>query len=115
MRMRKAGALLFALFLAASCIIVAKPAFPEVTEDSWVSKAPMQQARAGLGVAAVNGKIYAIGGTSGTKTLLGTNEVYDPKTNTWSTKAPLPTPRYDFGIRLSKQDLLRRRSNNGRK
>lgn len=34
-------------------------------ENSWASKAPMQEARAHLGVAVVNGKIYAIGGDAG--------------------------------------------------
>jgi hypothetical protein len=50
-------------------------------EDSWVSRAPMQVARSGLGVAVVNGKIYAIGG-AGNGGFCATNEEYDPATNT---------------------------------
>jgi N-acetylneuraminic acid mutarotase len=108
--MRKTVVLLFVLFfLTASCVMVAKPAFSsaEIVEDSWVSKAPMQQARAGLGVAAVNGKIYAIGGTTAsglyphdlyTRGYVGTNEEYDPETDTWTTKASMPTPRDYFAI-----------------
>jgi hypothetical protein len=107
---RKTVALLFVLFfLTGSCVMVAKPAFSsaEIVEDSWVSKAPMQQARAGLGVAAVNGKIYAIGGTTArglyphdlfTGGFVGTNEEYDPETDTWTTKASMPTPRDYFAI-----------------
>jgi hypothetical protein len=36
-------------------------------------------------------KIYVIGGWNGTR--LTTNEVYDPATNTWATKASMPTAR----------------------
>ena len=98
--MSKSVALLLVLFfMVASCLVVAKPAFSsaDVTEDSWVSKAPMHDARSGLGVAVVNGKIYAIGGASNNG-FLATNEEYDPATNTWALKAPMPTPRSDFGI-----------------
>jgi N-acetylneuraminic acid mutarotase len=66
-------------------------------ENSWVSKAPMHEARSGLGVAVVNGKIYAIGGTS-SNGFRATNEEYDPATNTWASKEPMPTPRSAFGI-----------------
>jgi hypothetical protein len=65
--MRKSVAVMLVLvFLVASCLVVAKPAFSsaDIAEDTWVAKAPMHQARAGLGVAAVNGKIYAIGGST---------------------------------------------------
>jgi hypothetical protein len=110
--MGKVAALLLVLvFLTALCIIVAKPALSSVSvaEDSWVSKAPMHVARYGLGVAVVNGKIYAIGGstesggggnrngplpvTGGT---VGTNEEYDPATDIWAFKASMPTPRAGF-------------------
>jgi N-acetylneuraminic acid mutarotase len=105
--MSKSVALLFVLFfLTASCVMVAKPAFSsaDIAEDSWETKASMQQARAGLGVAVVNGKIYAIGGTTlagswpYTGGIVATNEEYDPATNTWSFKKPMPTPRKNFGI-----------------
>ena len=66
-------------------------------EDSWVSKAPMQQARSGLRVAVVNGKIYAIGGAN-QEGFSATTEEYDPTTNTWTFKASMPTARSAFGI-----------------
>jgi N-acetylneuraminic acid mutarotase len=66
-------------------------------EDSWASKAPMHEARSGVGVAVVNGKIYAIGG-AGKGGFCSFNEEYDPATDTWTSKAPMPTPRADFGI-----------------
>jgi N-acetylneuraminic acid mutarotase len=82
------------------------------TENSWTTKAPMQQARSGLGVAAVNGKIYAIGGSNesgfapsmpgssvySSKDAVGTNEGYDPATDMWTFKKPMPTPRLHFAI-----------------
>jgi energy-converting hydrogenase Eha subunit A len=65
-------------------------------EESWVTLEPMPTARSGLGVAVVDGKIYAIGGSNGT--WVGTNEMFDPVTDTWTTKASMPTPRGAFGI-----------------
>jgi N-acetylneuraminic acid mutarotase len=104
--MSKALALTLVLvFLTASTIILALPVSGTTTvENTWVEKAPMQQARGGLGVAVVNGKIYAIGGStlSGswpyTGGIVATNEEYDPATNTWSFKNQMPTPRTNFGI-----------------
>jgi N-acetylneuraminic acid mutarotase len=99
--MRKSAALVLILvFLIASCIMAAKPAFSSagIVEDSWTSKAPMPTARFALGVAVVNGKIYAIGGRDSSFDLVGNNERYDPESNTWETLAPMPTPRARFGI-----------------
>ena len=107
------------LFLMASCLIVTKPVSGVSTiGNSWVEKAPMQSARSGLGVAVVKDKIYAIGGTtyeywmrpsfpSGILPVettgngggvVGTNEEYNPTTNTWVSKAPMPTPREEFAV-----------------
>jgi hypothetical protein len=104
MHMRKTTALLLTVFLlVASCIMVAKPvsSLAEVVEDSWKSKASMLEARALLGIAVVDGKIYAIGGnnnTNGNIQCVDTNEEYDPATDTWSFKASMPTPRASFGV-----------------
>ena len=94
------------VFLTASCVMVAKPAFSstEVTENSWMSKAPMQQARSYIGVGVINGKIYAIGGStqhgsasnSFSGGFVGTNEEYDPAADTWTYKSAMPTPRQNF-------------------
>jgi N-acetylneuraminic acid mutarotase len=68
--------------------------------DTWTKKADMPTPRLGLGVSVVDGKIYAIGGmTSGPDFWSGMRnnvEVYDPITNTWTTKAPMPTARLWF-------------------
>lgn len=55
----------------------------------------MPTERVTVGAAAVKGKIYAIGGNGDYH---NTNEMYDPTTDTWETKAPLLTSRKSFGI-----------------
>jgi N-acetylneuraminic acid mutarotase len=107
--MRKSAALLLVfVFLTASSLMVAKPAFSSagVAEDSWVLKAPMQVAKSSLGVAVVNGKIYAIGGrvlvyqdqSRVESKEVNTNEEYDPAANTWTYKKSMPTPSSLFAI-----------------
>ena len=68
--------------------------------DTWVSLADMPTPRRGLGAAVVGNALYAIGGSAGTApcsgTPLATVERYDIETDTWSTVAPLPSPRSDL-------------------
>ncbi len=82
---------------------------PPVEKDggSWSQKHSLSQARAGLGVAAVNGKIYAIGGSTEngsyvpsyqTTGIVGTNEEYDPASDLWTVKKSMPTPRANFAV-----------------
>jgi N-acetylneuraminic acid mutarotase len=61
-------------------------------ESAWTTMTPMPTGRGGLGVAAVNGKIYAIGGLSGDSPV-NVNEMYNPGTNLWTTETPMPTAR----------------------
>jgi hypothetical protein len=51
-------------------------------DNRWESCAPMLLPRGGLGLAAIGGRVYAIGG--GWTAYLGFNERYDPSTNTWT-------------------------------
>jgi N-acetylneuraminic acid mutarotase len=81
-------------------------AYDTVT-DTWTRKPDMPTPRNALSTAVVDGKVYAIGGwgydrpeggwESIDKTTIGqdfaTVEVYDPKTDTWATRADMPTPR----------------------
>jgi len=75
--------------------------------DSWKALAPMPTKRGSPVAVSVNGKIYVIGG-AGTPpnnpevtavhparphVVLGTVEEYDPATNTWRSRTPMPTPR----------------------
>lgn len=64
---------------------------------AWNPGQSMQFPRMMLGVAQVNGIIYAIGGGYGDY-LSDANEAYDPSTNTWTVKAPTPTTGSCFGI-----------------
>ena len=74
--------------------------------DSWKALAPLPTKRGSANAVVHEGKIYVIGGAGlhpGSKETavhparphrsLGTNEVYDPATNTWETRQPMPTAR----------------------
>lgn len=82
----------FILLLFLSSLLVALPntEIARAAEDSWTTMEPMPTVRSGLGVAVVDGKIYAI--------VSGINYEYDPATDSWTTKTPMPTPRSSFGI-----------------
>ncbi len=73
------------------------PAVKAEDQSSWNPLTPMPTARSGLGVAVVNGKIYAIGGLSGDVPVRN-NEQYDPASNSWTVEMPMPTARSGFAI-----------------
>jgi hypothetical protein len=85
------------LLLLLVSLLAVTPVTGASDEDSWIELKPMPTARSGLGVAVVDGKIYAIGGCCN-GSYLGTNEMYDPETDTWTTKTLMPTPRSSFAI-----------------
>lgn len=75
-------------------------------KDSWKALAPLPTKRGSPNAVAHNGKIYVIGGAGvhpGSKAVdihparphraLDVNEVYDPATNTWEKRSPMPTAR----------------------
>jgi N-acetylneuraminic acid mutarotase len=69
--------------------------------DTWNAKASMPTPRSGFATIVYQSKIYCIGGTTGDSEnfvagFTGVNEVYDPATDTWETKASMPTPRADL-------------------
>jgi N-acetylneuraminic acid mutarotase len=80
-------------------------------KDSWKPIAPLPIANGGAVAAEVDGKIYVIGGGSvqpGDKVVplsarvphraLATNYMYDPATNKWETRSPMPTARNHTAI-----------------
>ena len=84
------------VFFSVSTFLVPHAETAEATENFWETMADMPTGRLGPGVAAVNGKIYVIGGMY--VDFLNTNKEYDPVTDTWATKTSMPTPRGGFGI-----------------
>jgi parallel beta-helix repeat protein len=111
MRLNTKKAVTFALMLILS-VSISTFFIPliDAAEDSWATKASMQVERSRLGVAVVNGKIYAIGGDdiylSGNcltaygyyGKVLNTTEEYNPAADMWAFKASMPTPRCSFGV-----------------
>ena len=73
-------------------------------EGTWQPMSSMASPRDQMGVAtASNGKIYVIGGYFVTSIntvskILDTVEEYNPATNTWMTKASMPTARTGLGV-----------------
>ncbi|MCK5291469.1 MAG: hypothetical protein KAR39_05595 [Thermoplasmata archaeon] len=87
-------ACVIAILLMSSVVLLTGSIEGEV--GSWQTKSPMPTPRATAGTAVLGGEMYAIGGLvggPGNDTEVDANEAYDPITDTWSQKAPLPTPR----------------------
>ncbi|MBI4422444.1 MAG: fibronectin type III domain-containing protein, partial [Elusimicrobia bacterium] len=61
--------------------------------EKWTARASMLIARDMLGGAVIGGKVYVVGGSSGTA-----NEAYDLGLNSWTARAPMPTSRYALGV-----------------
>ena len=51
-----------------------------------------------LGLAALGGKLYAVGGTPDYKLYVKTAEVFDPATGKWSALSPMGTSRQCLGV-----------------
>lgn len=58
--------------------------------------APLPTARSGIAAVTFDNKVYVFGG-EGPEGAFDENEVYDPKTDTWSTASPMPTARHGLG------------------
>ena len=72
-----------------------------ILSDEWTIKANLSFPRDCLGSAVVGNKIYLISGlingSSTSGTLISDNIVYDTETNTYITKTPIPTKRWNMG------------------
>jgi hypothetical protein len=101
------------IIVAGGCIVVddapVKSAIVYNTSaNAWFALPNMSIERSDLAMATFRGKVYAFGGygINFDMTIAGTlNEEYDPSTNAWTVKAPMPTSRGDleavtFGNRI---------------
>jgi N-acetylneuraminic acid mutarotase len=85
----------------------------DLDTDTWKALAPMPTRRGSPVAAVVDDKIYVIGGAgyhpnykgpliglnaTVPHRALGTNEAYDPATNTWEERSPMPTGRNHTAI-----------------
>lgn len=74
--------------------------------DSWKALAPLPTKRGSANAAVINGKIHVIGGAglhpnsketaahpARAHRAVATHEVYDPATNSWESRSPMPTAR----------------------
>ena len=82
--------------LGGSAILATVERYDTAT-NTWVARASMPTNREFLAAAAGNdGRIYAIGGITGGinySAVVATVEAYDPASDTWTTRASLPTAR----------------------
>ena len=66
----------------------------------------MPTARFFMGAVAMDGKIYTIGGSTGSPhKMVSTVEVYDPETDTWEQKTDMPGPRFGAAAANVKQKI----------
>src|SRR5439155_1734290 len=61
---------------------------------SWTARAPMPTARQEVAAAALDGRIFVIGGLGAGAEPVTTVEVYDPGTDRWEARASLPAPAH---------------------
>jgi N-acetylneuraminic acid mutarotase len=71
----------------------------------WTLKAPLPTKRFEVGVAALGGKLYVLGGESNGKPATILNTVYDPATNRWSELSPIPRETSHSGVAASKDKI----------
>jgi len=85
--------------------------------DTWSIKSPMPTARHHLQSSVIDGKIYAIGGRilgdgirsediDPTLTNFDRNEMYDPKTDSWTIKEPMLSKRSGFAAVASEDGMI---------
>lgn len=71
----------------------------KVPEAYWTSTASMAAPRADFAAAAVDGRLWVLGGiTGGAGTRLNTTEVYDPASDSWRAGPMLQAPRSAFSV-----------------
>ncbi len=64
----------------------------------WTERAPLGEPRQEVGVAALHGKIYVVGGIRADRSPADTVEVYDPERDAWERAAPLPEALHHVAV-----------------
>jgi N-acetylneuraminic acid mutarotase len=59
-------------------------------QGNWSKRAPLATKRGEVAVAALDGKIYVLGGTTSGNPASQLNQEYDPAADRWRDRAPLP-------------------------
>ena len=67
---------------------------------TWSRRASLPTPRMELTAVAVNGTVWALGGSTG-RAPTGVVEVYNPADDRWSSAEPLPTPRYSLAASVA--------------
>jgi N-acetylneuraminic acid mutarotase len=93
-RALRLGLLILPLLLLSFAAAAQAPKGPGL----WVRKAPMFMTRSETAVAALDGKIYVVGGSVTGRMVLSQNEQYDPATESWLERAPLPRALTHIGL-----------------
>lgn len=77
------------------CVLLVINVANLAAEENWTRKTDMPTQRSYFDTCVVNGKIYAIGGEIDRfgDVSVSTVEMYDPKTDTWTQQADMPTAR----------------------
>ncbi|MBX3329975.1 MAG: hypothetical protein KF722_06220 [Nitrospira sp.] len=85
--------------------VFAQSAQPEPDQGTWRTAAPMPTKRTEVAAAALDGKIYVVGGFEKPSlgnllnlTITPSVEMYDPVTDRWISKAPMPVGLHHVGI-----------------
>src|SRR2546425_7410798 len=65
-----------------------------LSPGTWTPLAPMPTARQEVAAAALEGRIFVIGGFGANAEAVATVEVYDPVTDRWEVRMPLPAPTH---------------------
>lgn len=74
--------------------------------NTWQTGASMPTARGGAIAVTKNALTYVIGGCTTTCWASNVNEAYNPATNSWTTKAPMLTPRASPSAALGQNGLI---------
>src|SRR3989475_11529696 len=72
-----------------------------LSPGTWTPLAPMPTARQEVAAAALEGRIFVIGGFGANAEAVATVEVYDPVTDRWEVRMPLPAPTHHLAAAVA--------------